>query len=149
MTAAWQEIGDSARDLGLLWPSSRTPRGTARWLASLPVDGPTLEAARRLASSVEQVRYAPADVVELVADGSAADLAGRQLAATTSADARAVIKAMTAAVPAKARWRARLLPASVLTTFSETATDAMDLFDRGLSSLSGGLRSLRPRTSSR
>jgi transglutaminase-like putative cysteine protease len=146
--AAWEEVADVARDLRLPWPVSRTPRGTLRWLRSLPVDATDVEAASRLVQAVEQVRYAPAELTSSVQSVDPVD-PGRddseqQLAAGPQADARRVIHAMSASVPARVRWRARLVPASSLVMFSELAADVMAAVDRGLAAGTRVLRSVLP-----
>ena len=117
--AAWRELGDTSRDLGLPWASSRTPRRTAGALVAYGLKGEAADAVRRLALAVERVQYARQDA---------------QLATGVDpgGDARLVVKAMAAASPAKIRWRARLLPASVLAVAGAGVADALDWVD-GLS----------------
>lgn len=57
--AVWQEITDTAWDLGIPPDDAQTPRRTAARLVRLGrLDGPAAEAVHRMAGSVEQVLYA-------------------------------------------------------------------------------------------
>ena len=114
--AAWREVADTSRDLGLPWASSRTPRRTAAALVAYGVTGEAAAAIRRLALAVERVRYARSDAV--VTTGSDA-----------GADARLVLAALASASPGKVRWRARLLPGSVLAVAGSAAADTLDWVD--------------------
>ncbi len=113
---AWHELADTGRDIGLPWASSRTPRRIAEALVGYGVRGDAAVAARRLARAVERVRYAPAGVRDL--DGL-----------DPSADARLVAKAMEAASSRRVRWRARLLPASILAVAGARVADVLDWLD--------------------
>ncbi|HEY5031094.1 MAG TPA: transglutaminase domain-containing protein, partial [Actinomycetes bacterium] len=113
---AWRELVDTGRDLGLPWAASRTPRRTAEALVAYGVRGDAAVAVRRLARSVERVRYARADV----------DVLGGH---DPGADARLVVRGMEAASARKVRWRARLLPASVLSVVGGWLADVMDWVD--------------------
>jgi transglutaminase-like putative cysteine protease len=113
---AWRELSDTGRDIGLPWAPSRTSRRIAEALVAYGVRGDAAVAARRLARAVERVRYAPYGVGEL------GDF-------DPGADARLVAKAMEAASPAKIRWRARLLPASVLAVAGGALADVLDWVD--------------------
>lgn len=97
----WAELRDTVRDLGGSWPDSDTPRQGAARIVDQSADPATSAAVSRLARAVERVRYAP----------GAADVGG---GATTTADVHVARAGLTQQVPAGARWRARLLPASVL-----------------------------------
>lgn len=55
--ALWQELSDTATDLGYVWSSARTPRQVARWLGGSSPDADTSLAT--LATAVEVARYAP------------------------------------------------------------------------------------------
>lgn len=56
-SALWDELNDTATDLGFVWSDARSPRQVASWLcASAGTAAPRLEA---LADAVEQQRYAP------------------------------------------------------------------------------------------
>ncbi|OIV38171.1 hypothetical protein BIV57_07275 [Mangrovactinospora gilvigrisea] len=97
----WLELLDTAWDLGMPADEARTPRGTAAWLADMArFDEPAQAAAARAAAATERARYAP----EHRRGDSDAD--------ALAADVRLLIPALTAAVPRRARLRARLLPRS-------------------------------------
>jgi transglutaminase-like putative cysteine protease len=113
---AWDELADTARDLHDPWPAARTPRRTVDWLAASGIGPAAADAARRLAWSVERVRYAPAGV----------DLGGRS---DPAADARVVAAAMESAATPRQRWRARMVPVSVLAAVSERLADVLDWTD--------------------
>jgi hypothetical protein len=113
---AWRELVDTGRDLGLPWAASRTPRRTAEALVAYGVRGDAAAAVRRLARSVERVRYARADVDVLRGHDP-------------GEDARLVVKGMEAASARQVRWRARLLPASVLSVVGGWLADVMDWVD--------------------
>src|SRR5579862_1589690 len=102
--AAWREFRDDLADLGVSAPPSEPPRTLAgRVTAGLPE--PAGEAVRRLALAEERASYAarPVDGASLRRDGAAAR---RGLAATARHGAR---------------WRARVFPASVLTSVADGA----------------------------
>lgn len=72
--ALWDELSDTAVDLGYVWSSSRTPRQVAGWLSG--PSGQASESLQTLAAAVERSRYAPrggadADGDRLVDDLSA------------------------------------------------------------------------------
>lgn len=92
----WIELSDTARDLGYVWSSTRTPRQVAAWLAT-PAE-PAGQALRTLALAVERARYAP-PVAEHAAD--------------LSADLAAVDAALRARLDRRARITSRIWPASV------------------------------------
>jgi hypothetical protein len=97
--AAWQELRDDLIDYGVGYLPSESPRAVAaRAGEGLVLSGTARAALGRIAMAEERARYAPAP-----ADGSG-----------LRADSVAVRRAIAAAVPRVARWRARLLPASVL-----------------------------------
>ncbi len=97
--AAWLELRDDLLDHGAGYRPSESPRAVAaRAGERLSLAGPARDALGRIALAEERARYAPAP-----ADGS-----------RLRADSAAVRRAIAAAVPRSARWRARLLPASVL-----------------------------------
>ncbi len=112
----WIELRDSVVDLGLTWPTGRSPRETGSYLvhyfgrppgedtATRPRHGvdvsPEAETAlSRIVSTIEHERYAPP---------------GRDQAAILKADAETVIEALVGGVPARARRRAEWLPKSLL-----------------------------------
>jgi transglutaminase-like putative cysteine protease len=111
--AAWQELRDDLADYGAGARPSESPRAAAaRAGERLRLADPAREALGRIASAEERARYAPAP-----ADGS-----------TLRADSAAVRRAIAAAVPRRVRWRARLLPSSVLRPALGTVTSATDLY---------------------
>lgn len=96
----WAELADTAKDLGYVWSPARTPRQVASWLAEPAGDAaPQLT---RLAQAVEVARYARPG------SGAGAEAADR------TAELEAVRTALWAKLPRKDRWKARLLPGSVL-----------------------------------
>jgi transglutaminase-like putative cysteine protease len=107
--AAWQELRDDLLDYGVGCLPSESPRAVAaRTGALLDLTGTARAALDRIAMAEERARYAPAP-----ADGSG--LRG---------DSVAVRRAIAAAVPRSARWRARLLPSSVLGPVLATVASA-------------------------
>jgi transglutaminase-like putative cysteine protease len=57
---AWQELRDSAHDLGYVWPEARTPRQTAATLThDANLSAGAADALASLCQTVERVRYAP------------------------------------------------------------------------------------------
>jgi transglutaminase-like putative cysteine protease len=95
---AWEELRDSARDLGVPWSDAHTPRqAAAAVIRRQSLMGEAADATNRLARTTEQVRYAPRPpVAEHVAD-----------------DVRAVRGALWRRAEWKARVRAVLWPASL------------------------------------
>ena len=97
--AAWNELRDDLTDYGASTLPSESPRAVAaRAGRGLRLADPAQAALGRIALAEERARYAPGP-----ADGSG-----------LRADSAVVRRAIAAAVPPRARWRARLLPASVL-----------------------------------
>jgi hypothetical protein len=100
--AAWRELTDDLADLGLPCAPGETPRAVGRRvtqqaiLAALPAE----QALTRVVMAEERARYARLAVP------------GGRLAA----DVRTVRRAVAASVRPRQRLRARLLPASTLTT---------------------------------
>jgi hypothetical protein len=96
--ALWDELTDTATDLGYAWSPARSPRQVAEWLA--PAMGESRKSLAALSSAVEQTRYAPpgsttVDGTELVREYEAVE--GRLMASRE----RSI------------QLRARLLPASL------------------------------------
>jgi transglutaminase-like putative cysteine protease len=111
--AAWQELRDDLTDYGASARPSESPRAVAaRAGTGLSLADPARAALGRIALAEERARYAPAP-----ADGSG-----------LRTDSAAVRRAIAAAVPRGARWRARLLPASVLGPALGAITSAADLY---------------------
>ncbi|MEU1042754.1 DUF3488 and transglutaminase-like domain-containing protein [Streptomyces sp. NPDC005551] len=97
--AAWQEVTDTAWDHGIGPDESRTPRGAAARIVRLGrLDPPAEAALHRLASTVEQVLYAPRP----------------HPAAGIAEDARRVTDALRASVSRSTRLRALLAPRSAV-----------------------------------
>jgi transglutaminase-like putative cysteine protease len=97
--AAWRELTGDLDDYGLGGPASESPRALAQRVASMSdLDLGGRQAVTRIAAAEERARYARAP-------GSSESL---------QADARAARRAVSRAAPRGQRWRARLLPASVL-----------------------------------
>ena len=112
--AAWDELHDDAIDHRLRWPSSETPRATARRLAEeLEPSGPAMAALTRLALAEERARYAPAAYP----------------LETPREDARLIRAALRARSNRRVRWRAVLLPPSAMARLRRAGTRAMDVFE--------------------
>jgi hypothetical protein len=111
--AAWQELRDDLADYGADSLPSESPRAAAaRAGERLRLADPAREALGRIAVAEERARYAPGP-----ADGS-----------TLRADSAVVRRAIAAAVPRRVRWRARLLPSSVLRPALGTVMSATDRY---------------------
>ena len=54
----WDELADTARDLGIGWSSARTPRQVTVWLGELVPTEVTRASLARLSQAVERARYA-------------------------------------------------------------------------------------------
>ena len=101
---AWHEFREDLQDLGLGHPPSEPPRTLADRVGSgLPEAA--REAVRRLALAEERASYAarPSESASLRRDGATAR------------------RGLTASVPRGSRWRARVVPASVLTGMADGA----------------------------
>jgi transglutaminase-like putative cysteine protease len=113
--AAWRELRDDLVDYRVGYLPSQSPRAVAvRAAATLELAEPDAAALRRIAMAEERARYAPR------AD-SAPGL--RQ-------DSTTVRRAIAAAVPRSTRWRARLMPSSVLSPALAAVSQAADIFGR-------------------
>jgi hypothetical protein len=113
--AAWRELRDDLVDYRVGYLPSQSPRTVAaRTASTLELAPPAAAALGRIAMAEERARYAPR------AD-SGAGLRG---------DSTAVRKAVATAVPRWTRWRARLLPASVLSPALTAVLQATDIFGR-------------------
>ncbi|MCL2787348.1 MAG: DUF3488 and transglutaminase-like domain-containing protein [Micrococcales bacterium] len=103
LAAAWREVGDSARDLGLEGGNLSTPRELAERLDQLftPGAGTAKAALARLIRAVEDVSFAPPPPD------------------TTLLPARAeivtILTAMHDGATRRRRWQARMLPTSLFT----------------------------------
>jgi transglutaminase-like putative cysteine protease len=127
-SAAWDELRDSAIDLGYAWSRTETPRQTAARLAE---EGRLAEAERRalawVARAVERTRYArvPGEVGDL-----------REEVGT-------VVGGLRAGTGRLWRWQARLLPRStrrLLTVAAERIADVLDWVDAAGARLHAGVR---------
>src|SRR4029453_16946243 len=116
--AAWDELRDSARDLGYSWTASETPRQAAARLARKgKLRHNHTEALARLTTAVEQARYAPR-----TGDTS-----------TVIADVRAVRAGLARRVGRGQQVRAVVLPAPpvvVLPWLGERIPDPFGAIDR-------------------
>jgi hypothetical protein len=116
--AAWDELRDSARDLGYTWTASETPRQAGTRLARKgKLRHKHIEALTRLTTAVEQARYAP----------RAGDTS------MVISDVRAVRAGLARRVGRSQRVRAVVLPAStivVLHWLGERIADLLDAIDR-------------------
>ena len=136
--SAWELLRDDAADVGHSWRPADSPGTGARQLAaSRRLPAPALLALDRLAAAAERARYArPVGVttdlgpghgrVEGAAGSTPVDEARRRDLAT-------VRRALLDSCDQGGRWRARLLPASVIgwaTTLIAGATERVQ--DRGL-----------------
>ncbi|GAA1920172.1 DUF3488 and transglutaminase-like domain-containing protein [Streptomyces sodiiphilus] len=110
--AAWQELRDTAWDLGLPPHRTDTPRQTARRLSdTCRLTGPAREAVHELALAVEEDRYAPA---------------GLRKAPRPAADAvRTACAGLRAAAGRRQRLRAALLPHSAVRVIRAGAAQRM------------------------
>jgi transglutaminase-like putative cysteine protease len=113
--AAWRELRDDLVDYQVGYLPSQSPRTVAaRTTGTLELTPPAAAALGRIAMAEERARYA-------ARAGSGAGLRG---------DSAAVRKAVATAVPRWTRWRARLLPASVLSPALTAVLQATDIFGR-------------------
>ena len=114
--AAWRGVQDTAIDLGVDVPASETPRAFGARLVAQ--HGAPETAVATLVAAIERASYAPAapvgvagePVVERASETKRRDLVGQ----STARDASAIRTAMLAALPAHSRYRALLLPRSLV-----------------------------------
>ncbi|NGN91494.1 transglutaminase domain-containing protein [Nocardioides sp. KC13] len=104
--AGWNELGDTAIDLGLPWSGTRSPREEAAGLAPQLQHREPMLALQRIVAAVERNRYAEHRDTAAVGD-----------------DVRLVSAALREQADRRARRRARLWPASV---FRRPSTSAVD-----------------------
>lgn len=95
----WQELADTAVDLGYVWSPVRTPRQVVTWLRREGVSGEAGSSLRTLAGAVEVSRYA----------GPSTAVATRELVG----DLRRVEVSLRSSRTRWERVRARLLPGSL------------------------------------
>jgi transglutaminase-like putative cysteine protease len=94
----WEELRDTARDLGIPWSMAQTPRqAVSSVVAGQRLRGEAADAARRVGRATEQARYA-------ATPPSTAGLAD---------DVSTVRTALLRRAERKARWKALLLPVSL------------------------------------
>jgi transglutaminase-like putative cysteine protease len=111
--AAWRELRDDLADYGLPCRASESPRAfAARVGATLQLGEPVQDALSRIASAEERARYATAPLPS----------------PTLREDSTTVRKALAREVGWTGRWRARLLPASVLGPVRPGMQHALDIF---------------------
>jgi hypothetical protein len=111
--AAWRELRSDLTDYGLDGPVSESPRALARRVVTAAGLGEAeRDAINRIASAEERARYAPAPA------------AGE----TLQADSQLVRRGIARSVRRGRRWRARLLPASVLAPLLAALRLAPDAF---------------------
>jgi transglutaminase-like putative cysteine protease len=113
--AAWRELRDDLVDYRVGYLPSQSPRTVAaRTARTLELAPPDAAALGRIAMAEERARYA----------------ARADSGAGLRADSAAVRRAVAAAVPRWTRWRARLLPTSVLSPALTAVLQATDIFGR-------------------
>jgi len=107
--AAWREFHDDLSDYGIACPASEPPRTLAARVTTGLTD-PASQAIRRLALAEERARYAasPSESRTLRQDGATAR------------------RALAASAGSRARWRALIFPASLMTALADTATRLPD-----------------------
>lgn len=103
--ASWREVEATALDLGVAVPANGTPRGVADVVVRST--GADVESLERLLTLVETARFARPGA----ASGDGSD------------DARAVVGSMLAGATRRDRWRARVLPRSLVRRPVEVAAD--------------------------
>jgi hypothetical protein len=115
---AWEQLREDALDLGHRWHAADSPRAAAaRLVEERSLEQSAADAARRLALAMERARYARPG-------------AGSADAAALRGDVAAVRAGLLAAAPRRARWTARLLPASTLRwAGSAVGTATADVLD--------------------
>ncbi len=119
--AAWLELGDDMRDLGVRWQGDvDSPRRAAAQLLGtdrLRYDEESRNALARLTRAEEAARYAPPGSPERLPDAEG-DLRG---------DVHRVGRALAATLPWPRRWRALLVPPSSLQRVAGVGGKAGDL----------------------
>ncbi len=111
--AAWLELHDDLTDYGVGWRVSESPRAVSRRLAAaLQLDAGRQQALDRVSRAEERARYAKTAAVP----------------ESLRADVTVIRHAVAASVGAPARWRARLLPPSVLILMRAGLQQALDVF---------------------
>jgi transglutaminase-like putative cysteine protease len=113
--AAWRELRDDLVDYRVGYLPSQSPRTVAaRTASTLELAPPAAAALSRIAMAEERARYA----------------ARADSGAGLRADSAVIRRAVAAAVPRWTRWRARLLPSSVLSPAQIAVLQATDIFGK-------------------
>lgn len=113
--AAWESLADAAEDAGYALRSADSPRGAARRLvAAASLTGEAADEVLRLAAAEERARYA---LTAPPADG-------------LDAGVRTVRRSLLAALPARARLRATVFPASAVRRIFAATRSFGDTVDR-------------------
>jgi transglutaminase-like putative cysteine protease len=111
--AAWRELRDDLADYGLASRASESPRAAAARIGTaLRLDQPAAEALGRIVTAEERARYAATPVPS----------------PTLRADSAAVRRALAQEADWSVRWRARLLPASMLAPVRPALQHTLDVF---------------------
>ena len=109
----WREVRDDLADYGLACRPSESPRAVAaRVAATVSLNQPAREALARIVSAEERARYATSSLSS----------------PTLRADCAVVRRALAGQAGRAERWRARLLPASMLTPIRPALQHALDVF---------------------
>jgi transglutaminase-like putative cysteine protease len=98
----WQELSDTARDLGLGWSSALTNRQVVSWLTGMLLSDTAVRAMQELGQAVERARYGGVAQSRTVTDNLA-----------LVDDLKRVRSALFAAATRRTRVRAVLLPKSL------------------------------------
>jgi transglutaminase-like putative cysteine protease len=111
--AVWREVRDDLADHGLGGRPSESPRATAARVAALAGLGPQAdEALTRIVRAEERARYATSPLAS----------------STLRSDSAEVRRALSRQATWVERWRARMLPASVLAPVRTGLQHALDIF---------------------
>ncbi len=111
--AAWRELRDDLTDYGLACRPSESPRAAAARIgAALQLDRPAAEALGRIVTAEERARYATAPLPS----------------PTLRADSAAVRRALAHEADWPVRYRARLMPASMLAPIRPALQHTLDVF---------------------
>jgi transglutaminase-like putative cysteine protease len=111
--AAWRELRDDLADYGLACRASESPRAVASRIATtLRLDPSAAEAIGRIASAEERARYATVPLPST----------------TLAADSAVVRRALTREADWTGRWRARLVPTSMLAPVRPALQHMLDVF---------------------
>jgi transglutaminase-like putative cysteine protease len=111
--AAWRELRDDLADYGLACRASESPRAVASRIATtLRLDPSAAEAIGRIARAEERARYATVPLPST----------------TLAADSAVVRRALTREADWTGRWRARLVPTSMLAPVRPALQHMLDVF---------------------